>query len=176
MRQPRRVPKTPVPPAIRRAGLRALPRQGARHRIAPLSRARPRARPVALLHARLIANQARARRPRADAGAVLVRHRGRPRRPTALPVPHRPLPLPDEPVTRPRVASLLLSMRRGGGNRGAKWNSASSESGSLVPAVHPCRPRWCSANASARYGRNAPCPTAGFHTRGGSRWSCGART
>ena len=50
---------TPVPPAIRRAGLRALPRQGARHRIAPPSRARPRAT-ACCLAARSTDRQARA--------------------------------------------------------------------------------------------------------------------
>ena len=37
MRRPRRVPTTPVPPAIRPVGHRAPPRAGARHRIAPAS-------------------------------------------------------------------------------------------------------------------------------------------
>lgn len=52
MRRPRRVPKTPVPPTVRRAGHRALPRIGARRRIAPPSRARPRATACRPLHAR----------------------------------------------------------------------------------------------------------------------------
>ena len=58
-------PEDTGPASLRHSGRRALPRCGARHRISPLSRTRPRATACCVLHARLIVRPARL--PRAAA-------------------------------------------------------------------------------------------------------------
>ena len=185
MRRPRRVPKTPVPPAIRRVGHRASPRVGARLRISPPSRARPRATACRPLHARPN-RRARAvfRAPQRNGRQGVAPVRARPRRGARCPC--------GASTALPRVCGEARPTPFGASHAGRfvrqRPRKAASERGGLYHAVINPASSACLADPSRRWpgGRfsapslpesthETPIDRAGTRRRGARLGSDGAR-